>query len=254
MLEYYYTHVVVYEAANGEHFRDPDSVDRYFYTLPPLGSGNQRLGSNPPLNSAWVDISAKWMDAAQSLLNAFLAIDIAQVRKLPEIVFSRIFAAITSLLKIYDTARRTALGTIIQPNSLAIGTSIDSVTQKLFLAGLDGHYKVPSRWYHICLKKREWFHGLEAEDLRRCGSPSLFPIQHSVTGMGQAPNLSGTFDFFPITDGWAPGSRNEATAPVYDIVNEAMATTLSTGFPYATSSIMEETHSRLPEFWHGQWH
>ncbi|KAJ5278772.1 hypothetical protein N7478_004144 [Penicillium angulare] len=253
MLEYYYTQVVVYEAANGEAFRDPDSLNRYFYMLPPLGNGHQRPGSNPPLNAAWVDISAKWMDAAQGLLNAFLAIDIPQVRKLPERVFSRVFAAITSLLKIYDTARRTALGTIIQLNSVVIWTYIDSVTQNLFLAGLDGHYKVPSRWYRICLKKREWFHGLEAEDLRRCDSPSLLPLQHSVTGMDQAPSAPESFNSFPITGSWASGFRNEVRAPVYDIVNGAMATTLSTRFPYADSSIMEETHSRVPEFRHGQW-
>ncbi|KAE8329706.1 hypothetical protein BDV39DRAFT_202652 [Aspergillus sergii] len=253
MLEYYNTHLVVYEAANGEAFRDPESLNRYFYTLPPPRKDTRRPGSNPPLNSAWVDISAKWMEAAQGLLNVFLASDVVQVRKFPEVVFSRVFAAITSLLKIYDTARCTALGTIIQPNNLAIGNYVDSVTQKLFLAARDGYYKVPSRWYSICLKKREWCHEQGAQDLRRSDPPLLFPFQHGTTLMGQVPSAAATLDSYPVTGNWMPGSENEATVLDCDLTNGGVVPTSSSIFPYATSLATEEAHFRMPELRDGQW-
>lgn len=226
MLEYYNTYVVVYEAANGEALRGPDVLNRQFFTLPHPGRDSQPIHSGPPLNATWVDISAKWIDAAQSVLNIFLGCDVVQVRNFPEIVFSRVFAALTSLLKVYDATCSTALGTVITLDSIGAEHYIDSLVQKFFLASDNGHYKVPDRWYCISLKKREWYQGQLAKDIS-------LPYSGFIPDLGQMPGALPS-DISSTIGQSNPNFTNQATMLGYDEMNGAMATNLETQFPWTT--------------------
>jgi hypothetical protein len=234
MLEYYNTHVVVCEAANGEAIRGPDVVNREFFTLPHPGTDRRHILSSPPLNATWVDISAKWIDAAQGVLTIFLNNDVVQVRNFPEIVFSRVFGAVTSLLKIYDAACSTALGTVITLDSIGAENYIDSLVQKLFLASDNGHYKVPHRWYCISLKKREWYQGLLAKELKPEDLSLPVPHNDCVAGLGQMPAISGTLDTSSVAGHLSANFTDQATVWDHDVMNGAMSINSYAQFPWAT--------------------
>ncbi|KAG2419411.1 hypothetical protein HFD88_004207 [Aspergillus terreus] len=153
--EYHYTKLAIYELAVGEGYRDPESIKQQYYTLPAPDSDIQR--KDAPLSAARIDITIKWMNAAQEMLDFFLTCDTDLLRKIPNLVYARVGAAMMSLLKIYHSVSVGSLGEVVTPETIKAGVYLDALGRRLTEASGDKKYRVPSRWlYVIAVKGRSW--------------------------------------------------------------------------------------------------
>lgn len=155
--EYHCTNLAVYELAVGEGYRDPDAVKRQYYTLPrPEDSRSERQQSPP--TAVRVDITIKWMNAAQETLDTFLKCDTEVMRKIPNLYYTRVGVAMMSLLKIYFSVRSGGLGEFITARDINVEMYLDAMTNSLTEASGGGKYRIPSRWlYVIAVKARNWY-------------------------------------------------------------------------------------------------
>ncbi|KAE8418164.1 hypothetical protein BDV36DRAFT_254639 [Aspergillus pseudocaelatus] len=175
--EYHFTNLAIYELGVGEGYRDPDAIKQQYYALPAPEDGNQQ--SKTTLSAIRVDITIKWMNAAQEMLDFFLSCDTDLMRKLPNLIYTRVGVAVMSLLKVYFSVKSGALGEFVSPQSINIEMYLEAMTRRLTEASGNMKYKVPSRWLYIVgVKARNWY--------------DRFQQRQMQTEIGLAPPLSGS--------------------------------------------------------------
>ncbi|KAF9883143.1 hypothetical protein FE257_004063 [Aspergillus nanangensis] len=179
LFEYHYTNLAIYELAIGEGYRDVDSTRQPFYTLPMLDDENQR--ANDPLSAVRIDITIKWMNSAQKLLDFFLEYDVDLLRRLPNLGYTRVGVAMMSLLKIHFYVQAGSLGEVVTPETVKVGLYLDAVIAKLTEASGEKKYRTPSRWLHVIgVKGRDWYERLQqktqANESRGPQAPRSAPV------------------------------------------------------------------------------
>lgn len=158
LLEYYHTNLTIYELAIGEAYRDPDAIKRQHYTLPPPDEEGSAQQPNAPLSAIRVDMTMKWLNAAHSILDAFLECDTDTIRKMPNLIYTRVILGIMALMKIYYSVRSGALGEVIGPQSVKVDMYLEEMTRRLTEASGGQKYKIPSRWLLVVGgKARNWY-------------------------------------------------------------------------------------------------
>ncbi|EAW08348.1 C6 zinc finger domain protein [Aspergillus clavatus NRRL 1] len=169
--EYHFTNLAVYELAIGEGYRDPDAIKQQYYTLPAPEDHRQAERASPPLSAIRVDITIKWMHAAQEMLDYFLGCDTELMRKLPNMIYSRVGVAMMSLLKIYFSVISGALGEFVSPQTVKVELYLDAMTRRLTEASGGQKYKIPSRWYYVlAIKARGWYDRLQQRQAQAEGN------------------------------------------------------------------------------------
>lgn len=165
--EYHYTNLAIYELAVGEGYRDPDAIKRQYYTLPrPEDGGNER--HQTPLSAVRVDVTIKWMNAAQETLDTFLKCDTDVMRSIPNLIYTRVGVAMMSLLKIYFSVRSGGLGEFITTQAIKVEMYLDAMTNSLTEASGGGKYRIPSRWlYVIAIKARSWYDRFQQRHMQK---------------------------------------------------------------------------------------
>ncbi|KAI9043282.1 C6 zinc finger domain protein [Aspergillus affinis] len=183
--EYHYTNLAIYELAVGEGYRDPDAIKRQYYTLPrPEDGGSER--HQTPLSAVRVDVTIKWMNAAQETLDTFLKCDTEVMRSIPSLVYTRVGAAMMSLLKIYFSVRSGGLGEFITTQAIKLEMYLDAMTNSLTEASGGGKYRIPSRWlYVIAIKARNWYDRLQQRQMQK--ETGLVPSINTSPSTSQAP-------------------------------------------------------------------
>jgi hypothetical protein len=229
ILEYRSTALAMYELGVGEGYRDPDSIKRRYFTLPtlddepdndpessdqdpptaPIDPTTQQQSGPNTLSAIRIDINMKWMNAAQEMLDTVLACSIDTMRKLPNLMYTRLATAMTALLKIHYSVRTGALGEVVTPETVNVAYYIDAIAAKLGEAGGGGKFKIPSRWYQVVgVRGRDWYERLER---RYSGNPS------GVTGLGMRVSPSmGTAEPMGIsaqTSGRGSASHHSTATP-----------------------------------------
>ena len=201
ILEYRSTALAMYELGVGEGYRDPDALKRRYFTLPtPEGPDAQS-----PLSAIRIDINMKWMNAAQEMLDAILACSTDTMRKLPNLMYTRLAMAMTSLLKIHFSVRTGALGEVVTPETVNVHFYLDATANKLAEASGGGKYKIPSRWYQVIgVRGRDWYERLERQGegtVDSMAAPSSQGQNHSqVPGQGQSQDTLNVqpMNTFPV--------------------------------------------------------
>ncbi|KAK1149373.1 hypothetical protein N8T08_006596 [Aspergillus melleus] len=183
--EYHYTNLAIYELAVGEGYRDPDAIKQQYYTLPrPEDGDNER--HQTPLSAVRVDVTIKWMNAAQETLDTFLKCDTEVMRSIPSLVYTRVGTAMMSLLKIYFSVRSGGLGEFITPQAIKLEMYLDAMTNSLTEASGGGKYRIPSRWlYVIAIKARNWYDRFQQRQMQR--ETGLVPSINTSPSTSQAP-------------------------------------------------------------------
>ncbi|KAJ5477357.1 hypothetical protein N7539_007501 [Penicillium diatomitis] len=162
ILEYRSAVVAMYELGVGEGYRDPESIKNRYFVLPPLDRSDGDRSPGSQLSAIRIDITVKWMVAAQELLDAILTCSVETMRRMPNLTYTRFGTAMTALLKIHFSVRTGALGEVVTSESVNVGYYLDAITHKLGEASRGGKYKIPSRWYQvIAVRGRDWFERLE---------------------------------------------------------------------------------------------
>ncbi|GFN10443.1 hypothetical protein AtubIFM55763_011452 [Aspergillus tubingensis] len=164
--EYHYTNLAIYELAVGEGYRDPDAIKQQYYTLPSLEKSDK--SKSAPLSAVRVDFTIKWLNAAHEMLDFFLGCDTEMLRKIPNLIYTRVGVAILSLLKIYFSVRSGALGEFVTAESVNVEKYLDAMTRRLAEASGGQKYKIPSRWYLVvAIKARNWYDRFEQKQMQR---------------------------------------------------------------------------------------
>ncbi|OGE51694.1 hypothetical protein PENARI_c012G10216 [Penicillium arizonense] len=230
ILEYRSTALAMYELGVGEGYRDPDAIKRRYFILPalddehendpessdpdpttaPIGTNTQQPTGTNTLSAIRIDINMKWMNAAQEMLDAVLACSIDTMRKLPNLMYTRLATAVTALLKIHFSVRTGALGEVVTPETVNVAYYLDALAAKLGEAGGGGKYKIPSRWYQVVgVRGRDWYERLER---RYSGNIGV------GVGLGASPSTGTGVTREPVgisaqTPGIGPGSHHSTATP-----------------------------------------
>ncbi|KAL1970714.1 hypothetical protein VTN77DRAFT_4358 [Rasamsonia byssochlamydoides] len=168
VLEYHYTILVIYELAIGEGYRDPDAIKRRYYTLPAPDEDSTNKQPPEPLSAVRVDITLKWLNAAHGLLDAFLSCDIPTIRKMPNLIYSRVVLGIMVLLKIFFSVKSGALGEVIVPQTVNVDMYLEAMTQRLTEASGGSKFAIPARWLRVVGgKARDWYDRFQAHQARK---------------------------------------------------------------------------------------
>ncbi|KAL2012982.1 hypothetical protein VTN00DRAFT_507 [Thermoascus crustaceus] len=183
MLEYHHTNLAVYELAVGEGYRDPDAIKRRYYTLPSLDDGNPQQPS-APLSAVRVDMTMKWLNAARVMLDTFLDCDTETMRRIPNIIYTRVGLGVMALLKIYFSVRSGAMRKIIAPENVNVDMYLEAMTRRLTEASAGLKYKIPGRWlYVVGVKARDWYDRLQNHQAQK---------EANLQGQLKAANSVGT--------------------------------------------------------------
>ncbi|KAF4987402.1 hypothetical protein F66182_16757, partial [Fusarium sp. NRRL 66182] len=138
-------------------YRDPDAIKQQYYTLPAPDGEKALKRPAEPLSAIRVDLTIKWMHAAQGLLNTFLKCDVHTMRKMPNLIYSRTVLGLMVLLKIFFSVKSGALGEVIKPDTVKVENYQDQLTQRLTEASAASKYPIPARWLLIVGgKSRDW--------------------------------------------------------------------------------------------------
>lgn len=147
----------MYELAAGESYRNPDAIKQPYYTLPLPATGKDAESRSAPISEIRVEITAKWMKAAHELLDYFLSCDTDTMRKIPNLIYTRVGTAVLSLLEIYASVMSGHLRNSITPQDVKVDMYLNIMAARLAEASGSGKYKIPSRWHHvIAVKGRDW--------------------------------------------------------------------------------------------------
>ncbi|KAI9931815.1 hypothetical protein MW887_010394 [Aspergillus wentii] len=161
-LDYHHTNLSIYELAVGEGYRDPDAITKQHYTLPSLEEDSNDQPPDSPLSAIRVDITMKWLNAAHEMLDFFLSCDTDTMRKMSNLIYTRVGVAFMSLLKIYFSVRTGLMGDFIMPQDVNVEVYLDGLTRRLREAGDGLKYRIPSRWYYVfAVKGRNWYEKFE---------------------------------------------------------------------------------------------
>ncbi|PYI06310.1 C6 zinc finger domain protein [Aspergillus sclerotiicarbonarius CBS 121057] len=176
--EYHYTNLAIYELAIGEGYRDPDAIKQQYYTLPSPDSSDTTPST--PVSAVRVDFTIKWMNAAHEMLDFFLECDTEMLRKIPNLIYTRVGVAIMSLLKIYYSVRTGALGEFVTAETVNVDKYLDAMSSRLAEASGGQKYKIPSRWYLVvAIKARNWYDRFQQQQMQR--NPGLVPQMSAGT-------------------------------------------------------------------------
>ncbi|KAE8371798.1 hypothetical protein BDV26DRAFT_116725 [Aspergillus bertholletiae] len=194
--EYHFTNLALYELGVGEGYRDPDAITQQYYALPAPEDVNQ-----PPkatLSAIRVDITIKWMNAAQEMLDFFLSCDTDLMRKLPNLIYTRVGVALMSLMKVYCSVKSGALGEFVKPQTINIEMYLEAMTRRLTEASGNMKYRVPSRWLFVVgVKARNWYDRLHQRQMQTeaglAAPPNASP-QRSVSPSPMQPAQFGSAD------------------------------------------------------------
>ncbi|PYH94230.1 C6 zinc finger domain protein [Aspergillus ellipticus CBS 707.79] len=177
--EYHYTNLAIYELAVGEGYRDPDAIKQQYYTLPSPESNN-----STPLSAIRVDITIKWMNAAHVMLDFFLNCDTDMLRKIPNLIYTRVGVAIMSLLKIYHSVRAGGLGEFVTAETVNVDKYLEAMTRRLGEASCGQKYKIPGRWYFVvAVKARNWYDRFQQQHMHR--NAGFLPQMSAGTSISQ---------------------------------------------------------------------
>ncbi|KAE8396543.1 hypothetical protein BDV23DRAFT_1485 [Aspergillus alliaceus] len=200
-LEYHFTNLAIYELGIGEGYRDPDAIQQQYYTLPAPENDKQ---SCSPLSAVRVDLTIKWMNAAQEMLDFFLSCDTDLMRKMPNLIYMRVGVAVMSLLKIYFSVQSGALGEFVNPQTINVDMYLEAMTKRLTEASGNMKYKVPSRWlYVVGVKARNWYDRFQQRQMQtEAGrvpptntspqpSPDQVPIQNTQYSSADSSQPTG---------------------------------------------------------------
>ncbi|KAE8151881.1 hypothetical protein BDV25DRAFT_152111 [Aspergillus avenaceus] len=167
--EYHYTNLAIYELGVGEGYRDPDAIKQQYYTLPAPEDDNRQ--SKSPLSAVRVDLTIKWMNTAHEMLDFFLSCDTDLMRRLSNLIYTRVGVAFMSLLKIYFSVRSGTLGEFVDLQSINVEMYLETMTRKLTEASGNMKYKIPSRWLYIVgVKARNWYDRLQQRQVQNTAS------------------------------------------------------------------------------------
>ncbi|KAJ5731203.1 uncharacterized protein N7483_005711 [Penicillium malachiteum] len=155
MIEYHFASLTILELAIGEAYRDPEAIRRKYFTLPSPKVINGPT-SISPISAADIDITLKRLDEAYHIMDAFLSWDLEMIRKFPNTIFTRVIAALTTLLKVFYSTHSDAIKNVIDVGPVNIRFYLSSIQERLLQAGDGNTYKIPSRWARIACKKGEW--------------------------------------------------------------------------------------------------
>ncbi|CAG8925732.1 unnamed protein product [Penicillium salamii] len=200
ILEYRSTALAMYELGVGEGYRDPDALKKRYFTLPTPDEPD----AQSPLSAIRIDINMKWMNAAHEMLDAILACSTDTMRKLPNLMYTRIAMAVTSLLKIHFSVRTGALGEVVTPETVNVHFYLDATANKLAEASGGGKYKIPSRWYQVIgVRGRDWYERLERRGegtVESMAAPGSQGQTHSqAPGQGQETLNVQSMNTFPVS-------------------------------------------------------
>ncbi|KAJ5740497.1 hypothetical protein N7493_000369 [Penicillium malachiteum] len=214
ILEYRSAVLAMYELGVGEGYRDPDAVNRRYFTLPALDEDGNRKQQGIPMSVIRIDINMKWMNAAHELLDALLTCSAETMRRFPNLMYTRFTMAVTSLLKIHFSVRTGALGEVVTPETVNVSYYLDAMANKLGEASGGGKYKIPTRWYNIvAVKSRDWYERLEKRYSETSSETSTGPSGMASAGSSVNPG--------PISNPSAQiaGSHRDANFPVNSVTS-----------------------------------
>ncbi|KAJ5629164.1 hypothetical protein N7528_002821 [Penicillium herquei] len=214
ILEYRSAVLAMYELGVGEGYRDPDAVNRRYFTLPALDEDGNRKQQDNPMSVIRIDINVKWMNAAHELLDALLTCSAETMRRFPNLMYTRFTMAVTSLLKIHFSVRTGALGEVVTPETVNVSYYLDAMANKLGEASGGGKYKIPTRWYNIvAVKSRDWYDRLEKRYSESSSETSTGPSGMASAGSSVNPG--------PISNSSAQmtGSHMDANFPVSSVTS-----------------------------------
>jgi hypothetical protein len=198
VLEYHYTVLSVYELGIGEGYRDPEAIKRQYYTLPVPDADKNPKQPGEPLSAVRVDLTLKWLNAAHGLLDSFLNCDVHSMRKMTNLVYSRVVLGIMVLLKIHFSVKSGALGAVIDVQTVNAEMYLETMTQRLTEAGANSKYAIPARWLRVVGgKARDWYRRFQAHHSEREAEHQAQVIAGSKT-----PSISPQTSEVPT---WHPG-------------------------------------------------
>jgi hypothetical protein len=237
ILEHQYTALVVYELGIGEGYRDPDAIERQYYTLPaPDGDGLLKRPAEP-LSAIRVDLTIKWMYAAQGMLNTFLDCDVHTMRKMPNLTYLRTVLGLMVLLKIFFSVKSGALGEVIKPDTVKVEDYLEQLTERLTDASAGSKYPIPSRWLLVVGgKARDWLqrfmkHCTDQEAQRRAqynAGNNNNAISNSEVSIGPSTST--------VSNSWHGGIVPVPTPTTYHGAN----------FSYAREHLLQQQQQQQP--------
>jgi hypothetical protein len=85
------------------------------------------------------------------------------MRKMPNLVYSRLVLGIMVLLKVFFSVKSGALGDIIGPQTVNIEMYLETMTQRLTEASANSKFAIPARWLRVVGgKARDWYRRFQA--------------------------------------------------------------------------------------------
>lgn len=238
MLEYQYTTLVVYELGIGEGYRDPDAIKRQYYTLPAPDGDSALKRPAEPLSAIRVDLTIKWMYAAQGLLDTFLECDVHTMRKMPNLTYSRTVLGLMVLLKIFFSVKSGALGEVIKPETVKVEDYLEQLTQRLTEASAASKYPIPTRWLLVVGgKSRDWLqrfmkHCADQEAQRRV----QLQYNAGTNNVGNNNEVAVGPSTSKVSDSWHGGIVPLPTPTTYHGVN----------FSYARENLLPQQQQQPP--------
>jgi hypothetical protein len=156
-IEYHFASLTMLELAIGETYRDPEARQKKYFTMPPPKVVDELPARISLKSAADIDIALKRLDEAYHIMAAFLSCDLETTRILPDVIFTRVMLALTTLLKVFHSIHSGSIKGVIDISPESIRFYLSSIRDKLLQAGDGNNYKMPYRWAKIACKKSEWF-------------------------------------------------------------------------------------------------
>jgi len=145
------------ELAIGETYRDPEATQKKYYTMPLPKVVDEPPVRISPISAADIEITLKRLDEAYHIMAAFLSCDMEIIRIFPDVTFTRVMAALTTLLKVFHSIHSGSIKDVIDIGPGSVRFYLSSIREKLLQASDGNNYKIPYRWARIACKKSEWF-------------------------------------------------------------------------------------------------
>ncbi|KAJ6006300.1 hypothetical protein N7451_004244 [Penicillium sp. IBT 35674x] len=189
MIEYHFASLTMLELAIGEAYRDPEATRRKYYTLPPPNPSSKPPETSPPVSAAVIDIALKRLEEAYHIMDVFLSFDTEMVRKSPNVTFTRVMAALTTLLKVFHFIHSDPIKNVIGLLPSTVSFYLDSIRDRLLQASDNNVYKIPFRWATVVCKKGQWFDEFQ---FNQSASNTEVPGDDSVSSISHPPLSANT--------------------------------------------------------------
>jgi hypothetical protein len=160
MIEYHQNMISMWEfGMDGGRYDAPEFRNRHL-TLPALDDDCVQPESLLSRSALQINATIKCIGAAHSLLDAFIAVPIAQRQKGSNALFVRSIFALVALMKA-DYAVGTdaeGMGVVLDSQSLKVDYYLDTVLRKTSEAIGPQKCRVPSHWYFVLNHKLKTWH------------------------------------------------------------------------------------------------